>query len=296
MQIQHQEITGPLEELNCMVGLQAVKPEINALIQSLRVEFVPDDKMSPISLHIMFAGRHGVGKSRVAHLYGLILRDLGVLKKGHLIEAGVGDLVAGYIGQSAHKTKEQIQSALDGVLLIDAYPIFGRSGEIGNSFASEAVDTLLKEMDNYRGRIAVILEAYPKYIEQIIAKNLTVRSRFPKVITFGNYDSDQLLAITHSIARSDGLRIDPAADERMKSYFAETTLARELNGRLAWSLLRSAREVQAARTPPRLKNEPPIFRRFWRRIAGGTEPSIEVQELTADDFDAAIAQHRSLDG
>jgi stage V sporulation protein K len=294
VQLQHHEIIKPLDELNRMVGLEAVKAEINVLVESLRVEIARGDRESPISL--LFAGRRGVGKSEVARLYGAILRDLGVLKKGHLIEASMGDLRASYVGHSGYKTREQVKAALDGVLLIDAYPFFPRSGEIVDELLLEATDTLFEEMDIYRHRIAVILEGYPKYVEEIIANNPDIRSRFTKMITFDNYDADQLVAITHSMARRDGVRIDPAADGRMKSYFAETADARNMNGRLAWSLLRGAREVQAARIPPPLKEQPPKFRRFWRRVAGGTEPSIEVQELTADDFDAAITQHRTLDG
>jgi stage V sporulation protein K len=138
-----------LDELMRMVGLARVKSEIYTLIQRLRVEAAREEQglaAAPISLHMVFAGPPGVGKTVVARLFGSILRDLGVLAKGHLLETDQSDLVAGYVGQTALKTKAKITAALDGVLFIDeAYALAGRGLEQGNSFGAEAIETLLRK-------------------------------------------------------------------------------------------------------------------------------------------------------
>jgi stage V sporulation protein K len=269
-----------LAQLDRLVGLDAVKAEINALIEGLKGETAHRQRKVPIAPHMVFAGRLGVGKSEVARLYGAILRDLGVLKKGHVIEAGSESLVAGYIGQSSQKTKGQIEAALDGILYINAYPLIPASGEfmlpasgeIMHDFNLEAVMTLLKEMENHRDRIVVIIAGYPNQMERFIATYPGARSRFTKVIEFSNYDANQMVAITHSLARRDGLRIDPAADPIMKSYFAEVATRRGSfeNGWTARILLGHAQEE---RVGPRQKE-------------GAT---IDMQELTAGDFEAAVA-------
>ena len=266
-----------LDELNRIIGLDAVKAEINTLIQRLRVEIARRERnlpVTPISLHMIFAGPPGVGKTVVARLYGAILRDLGALEKGHLVETDRAGLVAGYVGQTALKTKERIAAALDGILFIDeAYALAGRSGGQTDSFGLEAVDTLLKEMEDNRDRIVVIVAGYPKQMEQFIASNPGLPSRFTKTIIFSSYDADQLAAITHSLARRDGLRIDPAADEMMNRYFAQAATHPNFgNGRTARTLLERAREAQAVRVAPHLKNR-----------------TVDLEELTVVDIEAAIA-------
>jgi stage V sporulation protein K len=281
-QVDAHEIPAALHELNRMVGLDAVKPEINALIEELKGETARRERKVPIAPHMVFAGRQGVGKSEVARLYGAILRDLGVLKKGHVIEADRQSLVSGYIGQSAQKTKERIQAALDGILYIDAYPLIPASGEIMlpadgeimHDFGLEAVETLLKEMEHHRDRIVVIIAGYPKQMERFIATYPGARSRFTKVIGFSNYDADQMVAITHSLARRRGLGIDPPAVPIMKSYFAEVAMRQDFaNGWTALILLERAQEAREERIGPRQKE-------------GAT---IDMKELTAGDFGAAIA-------
>lgn len=266
-----------LNELDRMTGLDTVKNEISTLIQRLRVEMARREQnlpVAPISLHMVFAGPPGVGKTVVARLYGTILRDLGVLEKGHLIETDRAGLVAGYVGQTALKTKERIAEALDGILFIDeAYALVGRNSGQNDSFGMEAVDTLLKEMEDHRDRLVVIVAGYPEQMGQFVASNPGLPSRFTKTLHFRSYDPDELVAITHSMAHRDGLKLAPISDQVMKAFFSQAIARPDFgNARTARTLLERAREAQAVRIAPHL--------------AGG---SVDLDELTPGDVEAAIA-------
>ena len=265
-----------LDELGRMIGLGTIKAEINTLVQRLRVEAARRDKglsVAPISLHMVFAGPPGVGKTVVARLYGSVLRDLGVLEKGHLVETDRGGLVAGYVGQTALKTKATIAEALDGILFIDeAYALVPRTpGQ--TDFGPEAIDTLLKEMEDKRDRLVVIVAGYPELMEQFVASNPGLPSRFTKTIRFGSYDAEELVAILHTMARHDGLRLDQSSDSTIRAYFARASERPDFgNARTARTLLERAREAQAVRIAPLL--------------ASGR---VDLDELTPSDIDMAIA-------
>jgi stage V sporulation protein K len=271
-----QDIQG-LKELERMTGLGSVKTEISTLIQRLRVENARRDQglaVAPISLHMVFAGPPGVGKTVVARLYGSILRDLGVLEKGHLIETDRAGLVAGYVGQTALKTREVIAQALDGILFIDeAYSLAGQSSGGNNSFGSEAIDTLLKEMEDKRDRLVVIVAGYPEQMEMFLTANPGLPSRFTKTIRFDSYNADELVAIMHSTARRDGLRLDEASDPLLKDFFALASYRSDFgNARTARTLLERAREAQAVRIAPLLNGN-----------------TVDLNELTRIDVETAIA-------
>jgi S1-C subfamily serine protease/replication-associated recombination protein RarA len=266
------------DELERMIGLQTVKAEIGRLVSRLQVEAARREQglpVAPISLHMVFAGPPGTGKTVVARLYGAMLRELGVLEKGHLIETDRAGLVAGYVGQTALKTREKIAEALDGILFIDeAYALAGQGGA-GIDFGREAIETLLKEMEDKRDRLVVIVAGYPDQMGRFLASNPGLPSRFTKTIPFTGYEAAELVAITRATALRDGLRISPDADPVLRTFF-EQARARPgfANARTARTVLERAREAQAARIAPLI----------------GTA-DMDLDELTLDDIRAATAGH-----
>jgi S1-C subfamily serine protease len=264
-----------LDELQQMTGLATVKAEIGALISRLQVEQARREQglpVTPISLHMVFAGPPGTGKTVVARLYGAILRDLGVLEKGHLIETDRAGLVAGYIGQTALKTQQKIADAMDGILFIDeAYTLVAQTGA-GPDFGREAIDTLLKEMEDKRDRLVVIVAGYPVQMLKFLASNPGLPSRFTKIIHFESYEADDLVAITHSMAQHDGLSVSPDADPILKTYFQKARTASDFaNARTARTVLERAREAQAARVAPLIGS-----------------PDVNLDELSLADIETAI--------
>lgn len=245
-----------LDELMRLVGLATVKSEVGTLIQRLRVEAARRDQglpVTPMALHMVFAGPPGVGKTVVARLYGAVLRDLGVLERGHLVETDRAGLVAGYVGQTALKTRERIAQALDGVLFIDEAYALASSDSRGDSFGQEAIETLLKAMEDQRDRLVVIVAGYPEQMQQFLASNPGLPSRFGKTIHFDSYNPEELVEILHSMARQDGLRVDPDADGELQAYFARAQRRPDFgNARTARTLLERAREAQAVRLAPQL--------------------------------------------
>lgn len=250
-----------LEELSRMVGLDNVKREIITLTQRIQVEAARRDRglpVSPLSLHMVFAGPSGVGKTVVARLYGSILRDLGVLEKGHLVETDRAGLVAGYVGQTAIKTHDMVREALDGVLFIDeAYSLAGRAGESSQDpFGQEAIETLLKEMEDHRDRLVVIVAGYPEPMANFVASNPGLPSRFTKTLDFGSYDIEELLAITHALAAREGLKLGSDCDPMLAEYFQRARRAANFgNGRTARTLIERMREAQAVRLAPQLDKD-----------------------------------------
>ena len=245
----------PLEALDAMTGLLSVKAEIVTIVERLRVEAArraAGMPVAPVSMHMVFAGPPGVGKTVVARLYGDLLRNLGVLESGHLIETDRAGLVAGYVGQTALKTHDVIAQALDGVLFIDEAYTLTASTAAGHDFGREAVDTLLKQMEDRRDRLVVIVAGYTGQMRSFLDSNPGLPSRFTKTIVFPSYTADELLDITQSMAAAQGMRLE-GCQKTVLDYFAAAMSRPDFgNARTARTLLERMREAQARRIGPLL--------------------------------------------
>jgi SpoVK/Ycf46/Vps4 family AAA+-type ATPase len=203
-----------LGNLDKLTGLERVKDHVRKLVYQLKYEqlrheidpsFQPNQKIQ----HMVFVGNPGTGKTTVARLIGEIYRSLGLLRKGHCIEVGRADLVAGYVGQTALKTSEKVKEALDGVLFIDeAYSL---TQQPGNDFGQEAVNTLVKLMEDYRQRLVVIVAGYPEPMDHFIASNPGLSSRFAPPLFFEDFSESELRAIFLSMAEEENYVLDPNA-------------------------------------------------------------------------------------
>ena len=212
-----------LQKLEDLTGLQAVKQDLNSLINLIRVRKMREDRGMPqsaMSLHMAFLGNPGTGKTTVARILAGIYKSLGVLSKGQLVECDRSGLVSGYVGQTAIKTKELIDSAMGGVLFIDeAYALTSNTGK--GDFGQEAVNTLLKAMEDNRDDFIVIVAGYSDLMEEFLDSNPGLRSRFNKIITFEDYMPDELLDIFKSICTKSGMVITEEAEKAVLDYFTE---------------------------------------------------------------------------
>ena len=189
-----------LNELGSLIGLESVKREVRKLVNLIQVSQMRERaglKLAPTSLRLVFAGAPGTGKTTVARLIGAIYKALGLLKKGHLVEVDRSGLVGGYVGHTAIKTKQVIESALGGVLFIDeAYSLTSQSD---NDFGGEAIETLLKYMEDYRDQLVVIAAGYSEEMEEFLASNPGLDSRFKTKIGFENYSVTELTDIFENL-------------------------------------------------------------------------------------------------
>ena len=265
--------TGAVEEirkeLNDLVGLAPVKEYVFGLADNIQVQqrrAAAGLKTASLSMHMIFTGNPGTGKTTIARLVAKYLKAIGALKGGQLVEVSRGDLVGRYTGHTAPLTNNVIQSALGGVLFIDeAYSLY--RGE-QDSFGLEAIDTLVKGMEDHRDELVVILAGYTREMETFLTANSGLASRFPNKIEFPDYTADELLDITNVLARGKGYRLAESCTEPLRGYY-ERRQAEDArtagNGRLARNTLEKA-----------------IFNQSRRLVA---EPAAELDVILPSDLE-----------
>jgi hypothetical protein len=238
-----------LAELDGLIGLDHVKTEVRRLTSLLRVQQLRAEHDLPVvetSRHLVFVGNPGTGKTTVARLLSQLYRSLHVLSAGHLVETDRSDLVAGYVGQTAAKTREVLESSLGGTLLVDEAYSLARGGE--NDFGREAIDAIVKFMEDHRDDLAVIVAGYPNEMQELIDTNPGLESRFARTLEFPDYTTDELVAIFGLIAGKQEYHLTPESEVRLREVIDAEPRGRGFgNARFVRNVFEQAVSVQAVR-------------------------------------------------
>lgn len=264
-----------LSELDGLVGLDSVKKDVHSLINFITVTKMRKErgmKVPTVSYHLVFTGNPGTGKTTVARLVARLYYQLGILPKGQLVETDRSSLVAGYLGQTAIKTQKVIQEAMGGVLFIDeAYAL---SGETDDSYGKEAIETILKAMEDHRDELIVVVAGYTELMHKFIDSNPGLSSRFNKYFEFPDYSENELLKIYESFCSKNGYKLGEDAASMLKEHFAVLYSNRNDkfgNARLARNIFEKSINAQADRI-----SENNLFSDF------------DLETITADDIHSVI--------
>jgi stage V sporulation protein K len=246
------EYRSSIKELNGLIGLSTVKQEIETLANVVRVQKMREAhglNVPTMSLHLVFTGNPGTGKTTVARLLGRIYKGLGVLESGHVVEVDRRDLVAGYVGQTAIKTMGVISKSLDGVLFIDEAYTLSRQGS-ENDFGQEAIDTLLKAMEDNRDRLVVVVAGYSELMKEFIESNPGLQSRFNKYLDFPDYSAEELIMIFGKFVAQNQYLLTLEAQQEVRKILEREQRdsgGKSANARLVRNIFEIALEHQANR-------------------------------------------------
>jgi hypothetical protein len=259
-----------LKELDALIGLAVVKKQVKELTALVRVQKMRRAAGLPVAVmshHLVFRGNPGTGKTTVARLIGRIYAALGVVPEGHVVETDRAGLVAEYVGQTAIKTSGAFAKARGGILFIDEAYALARDAGSASGFGQEAIDTLVKLMEDHRDDTVVIAAGYPDEMDGFIATNPGLRSRMPRTIDFPDYTNDELLAIFCGLAREAGYTATASAKKRVVALLAASGRGPGFgNGRAVRTLFEQAVQKQAL------------------RLSGEKHPTKgELRALTGDD-------------
>lgn len=244
-----------MAKLHRLIGLDSVKKEVETLANMVRVNKMRKDRgmpVPPMTLHMVFTGNPGTGKTTVGRLLAGIYQALGVLSKGHLVETDRSGLVAGYVGQTAIKVQEKVQQAMGGVLLIDeAYALSPE--DAGTDFGREAIDTLVKLIEDHRDDFIVVMAGYSEPMQRLLDSNPGLRSRFNRFIHFDDYTAEELFGILELQCRENGYTLAESAAEYARGVFGRMHDGRGpdfANGRAVRNLFEQSVALHANRVGP----------------------------------------------